>query len=133
MILDTGVLIGVLNPLDVHHSVATDTLHNARRSGDSIVLPTLVIAELLVGAYRLGPDSVRIAEDFTDSVADRVIDIGLRIARTAARLRAVHPKLRMPDALVIATGLVEVVTRIVTTDAAWAGVDARVELLVAAP
>jgi hypothetical protein len=47
----------------------------------------------------------------------------------AAELRAQHRSLRLPDALVIATGIVDDASVILTGDARWDGIDKRVELL----
>jgi len=57
----------------------------------------------------------------------RVIDDD--VAMAAAQLRAQHRSLRLPDALVIATGIVDDASVILTGDARWDGIDERVQLL----
>ena len=48
-----------------------------------------------------------------------VVPITDRIAEGAAQLRARHPKLRLPDALVVATGSALGAETVLTGDAAW--------------
>jgi len=44
----------------------------------------------------------------------------LEVARAAARLRAQHgSRMRLPDALVVATAIVHRADRVITTDARW--------------
>jgi predicted nucleic acid-binding protein len=57
---------------------------------------------------------------------ERVVD--RLVAVEAARLRARHPSLRVPDAVVVATGVVDDAV-ILTFDRRLAGVDPRGQLL----
>jgi len=45
------------------------------------------------------------------------------IARKAARLRAIHKSLKLPDALVVATAIHCEAQRLVTTDRKWPDID----------
>lgn len=47
----------------------------------------------------------------------------------AARLRARFPVIRLPDALVLATGMVDDCAVILTADKRWGPVDPRVQVL----
>ena len=60
------------------------------------------------------------ADAFFDS--QTIVPIGREEAREAARLRGLHrPWLRMPDAIVLATGLLRAAS-VLTGDARWAKV-----------
>jgi predicted nucleic acid-binding protein len=48
-----------------------------------------------------------------------IVGLDAEIATAAARLRARHRSLRLPDALVIATASVRRADRLVTTDRRW--------------
>lgn len=60
------------------------------------------------------------------SLLIRVAPIGEAIAERAARLRASHPMLRLPDALVIATGVELGADVILTGDRRWQRVHKRI-------
>lgn len=103
--LDTSILIGFLQADDLHHPSARAALADAHRRRDRFVLPAVVLAEVLVGAYRhdTAPDLRRRIVELFGPV--RVVDES--VAVRAAELRGRHGALRLPDALVIATGLVD--------------------------
>ncbi|MGH3545599.1 MAG: type II toxin-antitoxin system VapC family toxin [Mycobacteriales bacterium] len=127
VVLDASVLIGALDPSDTHHTAAAHTLYGYRQQGFSV--PASALAESLVATARDAPDSLLALRDRTTRLfgPTRVIDDD--VAMAAARLRAEHKSLRLPDALVIATGIVDDASVILTGDARWDGVDERVELL----
>lgn len=128
VVLDTSVLLGLLDPKDPHHESVTGAL-SGLDAADQVLVPTTSIAELLVGAMRAGPSAVTVVEAFIDDVADRVVDIDRPIAREAARLRARHRSLRLPDALVVAAGIVVDAEQVLTADRAWSKVDRRVRVV----
>jgi predicted nucleic acid-binding protein len=129
VIVDSSVLLGVLDAKDAHHVAATQALRECRIRGDRVVVPIIAFTEILVGASRLGEVAVRTTESFVDTVADEVSVVDREVGRRAAALRARHRSLRLPDALVLATAQTEVADRILTADHAWARYDARVELI----
>ena len=128
VVLDTSVLFGLLDDRDPHHAAATRALTNLP-STEKVIIPTSVVSELLVGAMRRGPAAVRTTEAFVDDVADVVHVIDLAVAREAARLRATHRSLRLPDALVLGCAVVVSAERVLTADKRWAAVDPRVEVI----
>lgn len=123
------MLLGVLDPQDAHHASSIRALRSARSGGRQIVLPATALAEVLVGASRLGPEAVRRTEAFVDSVVDHVQPIDRDVARVAAGLRAGHRSLRLPDALVLAVGRVVEASSTLTADARWRTVDRRVQVV----
>lgn len=129
IVVDTSVLLAVLDPRDAHHARAVDALRRARAGGERIVLPASALAEVLVGASRIGAAAVRTTEAFVDSVIDTVHDIDHRVARSAAAYRARYASLRLPDALVIAVGAAIDADAILTADKKWSRTDRRVRVI----
>lgn len=118
-VFDTGVLIGFLNSSDAHHARAIGVVAALRSSGDQGVIPASVYAELLVQPFRRGTSEVKLVDDALDALVIRIEPITRAVAKSAAELRATHPSLRLPDALVVATARTLRATRLITTDARW--------------
>lgn len=129
VVVDASVVLGLLDPRDAHHAAATRAVRTSRSRGDNLVLPASALAEVLVGASRMGPGAVRKTEAFVDAIVDAVHDIDRAVAREAAGLRARHESLRLPDALVLAAGRVMNAVQILTADQRWSDVDKRVQLI----
>ena len=129
VVVDASVVLGVLDPRDIHHSESLRSLRSARARGRQINLPASAFAEVLVGASRLGAEAIRTTEAFVDSVVDIVHPIDRDVARAAAALRASHKSLRLPDALVLAVGRVTDASSILTADARWRRVEKRVQVI----
>ncbi|WP_422935400.1 type II toxin-antitoxin system VapC family toxin [Sinomonas sp. P47F7] len=99
IVLDAGILIGLLSPTDAHHTAALNLL---APSSEPFVVHTLTLAEVLVGPAKSGREG---------AVRDDLADIGLETASLGpnealllARTRANHA-LKMPDACVLATAI----------------------------
>ena len=93
-----------------------------------MVIPASVLAEVLVGAARQGPAVRDEAERRLLDAVDRLHPIDRDVAVHAADVRASHRTVRLPDALVIATGRA-LDARVLTGDKRWAPVDPRVEVV----
>jgi predicted nucleic acid-binding protein len=129
-VLDAGVVIAALDASDAHHAAAVAALREARGRGDRLVVPASAYAEALVGPSRDGPDKVAIVDAFLDGLPAVVEPASREIARCAAALRAARGRrLRLPDALVLATGSVLGADLVVTTDAGWPGTHLAVKVL----
>lgn len=126
LVLDASVVIGFLNAQDAHHGAAVSAF--AANRSEQLVLPASVYAEVLVGPYRHGASAVEKVEKFVAGMAMRIEPISAEIARQAASLRARHRGLKLPDALVIATGEA-IDARILTADGSWPGISRRAELI----
>jgi len=124
--LDASVVIGFLLSDDAHHDVARAEVSAARVRGDTFVLPASVLSESMVGGYRNGtaPDLRRRIVGLFGPV--RPLDE--EIALTAAEVRAEHRSLRLPDALVIATAVVDEAV-VLTCDKRLGSVGPRVQVL----
>jgi predicted nucleic acid-binding protein len=129
VVLDTSILLGVLDPQDALHQVAKSAVREHRRAGRTFAIPTSVLAEALAGAYRQDESVARRVESAIDILVTTVHPLDRDVSRAAATLRASVPALRLPDAIVLATARVLDATAVLTGDKRWVGVDRRVELL----
>ena len=130
IVVDAGVLIAILDASDAHHSAARDAVRSALSSGATLVLPASAYAEVLVAPLRRGEDSSAIVDSLIDTLPAAVQPITRPIARAAARLRAQHgPRLRLPDALVVATALDLAAERLMTTDRRWPNVSVVIDAI----
>jgi predicted nucleic acid-binding protein len=128
VVLDSSVLLGFLDTTDRHHGAARRVITDAVTAGDTVVLPASVLAEVLVGAARQGADVRDEAERRLLDAVDRLQPVDRDVAVHAADVRAQHRTVRLPDALVIATGRA-LDARVLTADKRWAAVDGRVRVV----
>ena len=118
-LLDAGVVIGYLNSADARHGPATEALGDAIAANQSLAMPASVLAEVLVGPSRSGIAAVEVVRTMIATLPFAVVPLGDEIAVAAAGLRARHPSLKLPDALVIATAEEEGADKLLTTDRRW--------------
>lgn len=117
--LDAGVLIGFLDANDVHHPAAREVITEAVGGADRLAMAASALAECLVAPARRGDDAVRLIHDLLQRLPVEIVPLDVDTATTAARLRARHRSLRLPDALVIATAAEHGADRLITTDRGW--------------
>jgi predicted nucleic acid-binding protein len=101
LILDASVLIGLLDTSDPHHAIAVDDVEAADHAGHSLQTPASAYSETLVAFARA--DRVPEARESVAGMGITITPLSAAIAERAAALRAAHPRLRLPDALVLAT------------------------------
>lgn len=119
-VLDAGVVIAVIEQSDMHHDAAHRAVGAALKAGQRLVLPAAAYAEVLVRPSQAGDDAVNTVNEFIDALPAAVEPITRPIAAEAARLRARHGRrLRLPDALVVATARSIGASQILTTDGGW--------------
>jgi predicted nucleic acid-binding protein len=118
-VLDSGVIIGVLASDDAHHHESKDALLELLRKGTTLVVPASVYAEVLVDPFRSGSKAVTELDSYILALPAVVEPVSADIAKTAARLRAIHKHLLLPDALVVATGMAVQADEVLTTDRRW--------------
>lgn len=129
-VLDAGVLIAALDAADAHHQPARQALAVLRDRGDRLLVPASAYAEVLVAPLRQSRAKGDAVDEFVDALPASVEPATRQITRKAAELRARHgTRVRLPDALVVATAIVLGAARVVTTDARWPDVGMRVELV----
>ena len=115
IVLDASVLIALLDPADAHHGAAAAAL--TQHAHDDLKVPASAYSESLVVPARRG--QMRTAKRAIAALLLDIVPITDRIAEEAAELRARHPKLRLPDALVVATGSALGAHLVLTGDAGW--------------
>jgi predicted nucleic acid-binding protein len=101
LILDASVLIGLLDASDPHHATAVDDVEAADHASHSLQTPASAYSETLVAFARA--QRMPEARDSVAGMGITVSPLTARIAERAATLRAEHHRLRLPDALVLAT------------------------------
>ena len=77
-----------------------------------------MLAEILVRPCAAGGEAVRDIERFLAALSAHVHPLDVPVAHAAARLRATHRSVRLPDALVLGTAAVLSAT-VLTTDLRW--------------
>jgi predicted nucleic acid-binding protein len=118
-VIDAGVLIGFLDESDVHHDASTRELESARRRGE-IAIPASALAESMVAPARNGDSSLEAVREFIERLPVGVAKLDAEIAIIAAQIRARHgQRLKLPDALVVATAINLEANVLVTTDRGW--------------
>ena len=131
VVLDACVILGLLDQGDVHHKAAAALVTEYTEAGARFDLPATVLAEVLVSEARRSQPAVDRRHTHLVTMFGPVREIDEKIAVQAAHLRAKHRSLRLPDALVIATGIVDEADVILTADKRWAEIDPRIEVLTA--
>lgn len=99
--LDASVLIALLDSADVHHVQAVNEVDTADQHGLELVAPASAYSEALVAFAREG--RVQDAREAIASMGISVVPLDIGTAEHAADLRARHERLRLPDAMVLAT------------------------------
>ncbi len=117
--LDAGVMIGFLDGEDAHHDAARNVLGDAVLAGDRLAMAASALAECLVGPARRGESAISTVRGLVERLPIAIIDLDTEIATNAARLRARHRALRLPDVLVIAAAIADNADQLVTTDHGW--------------
>jgi predicted nucleic acid-binding protein len=118
-LLDTSIVIAALNRHDALHRAASRAVR-AERARHALAISAITCAEILVGPLRAGPDAVAVVERF--AAQTRILDVSPSVARLAAELRATRG-LRLPGAVIVATGLCHQADCILTGDARWKGIE----------
>ena len=119
-VIDAGVLIGFLDNGDLHHDAAVREFESARHRGDEIVIPASALAESMVAPARKGEAALEAFREFVERFPLGVAKLDAEVAIIAAQIRALHgSRLKLPDALVVATAINLEVEVLVTTDRGW--------------
>jgi predicted nucleic acid-binding protein len=95
----------------------------------SIIVSAITEAELLVKPERDGNEAAQ--ERIADLLSENgiyVIGVDRRIARRAAAIRA-HARLKLPDAIIVATGLETDCEAIVGNDGQWSKKDVDIPFI----
>ena len=119
-LFDAGALIGFLDSADTHHQKSRNAFESAQERGDRLSIPASALAEALVNPARQGSPATEQVLAFVAALPLDVAPLDVETAITAADLRARHgPRLKLPDALVVATSMTLGADVLVTTDRGW--------------
>jgi len=122
IVLDASVAIAALSIDDAHHQLAVRALGAV---GDAdLVLAATSRAEILVGPSAAGGAALVSAREFVDGC--ETVPVTAAIADDAARLRAEHRALSLPDAIALTVATLIDADAVWTYDRRWQGVDPRV-------
>jgi predicted nucleic acid-binding protein len=103
LILDASVLAGLLDAADAHHDASVDDVEAADQAGTQLLTPASAYSEALVSFARAG--RMADAREALAAMGISVEPLTAAIAELAAELRAGHERLRLPDAIVLATAV----------------------------
>lgn len=104
-VIDSAPIIYVLEDHPVLASRFVPVFERAEAGHYELVITTVTLVEVLTGPLRAGDESM--ADDYREvltSPAWRVVDLNPEIAHRAARIRA-RTRLRLPDAVQVATAV----------------------------
>lgn len=101
LILDASVLSGLLDTADAHHAQAIRDTEAADRTARSLLVPASAYSEALVAFARAS--RIDDAREAIAAMGFAVVPLTAPIAERAAELRAHHERLRLPDAIVLAS------------------------------
>lgn len=125
IVLDASILIALLDPADALHPASRQAFE--RSAADDLSIPASALAETLVGPSRFG--RLAEAQSRIQSLDIAVTPIDEAVAVHAAELRGRHPKLRLPDTLVIAVGEAHSADAVLTGDRRWSAYSNRVVVI----
>ena len=117
VIIDTNVFLNVINREEPHFSPSKELLDLVDAGKVKAVVSVITIAELSTGFYLMGDERgrrefllhVMSSEDY------KVAPVDVGVADSAGRIRA-ETGLRLPDSIIVSSGLKERVDLIVTYD-----------------
>jgi predicted nucleic acid-binding protein len=117
VLIDTSVLIAYFDQEDQTNAVAALLIDDFVRTGrNAAVVSPVTAMEVLVRPLRAAPGDVLHVHDFLRNWPNfALVSIDSHVAQEAATIRATH-KLAVPDALIVATGIVAQIGHLVTND-----------------
>lgn len=131
ILLDSTVIVGVLDADDALHDVSVARVRELLRS-EQLAASVISYAEVMTGAV-LGHHSTTAVGSFFDGLIRDLLAVDRAVAGRAAAIRGGRKSLPMPDALILATAdLNEEIDLVLCADADWPkvrGLSCRVELL----
>jgi PIN domain nuclease of toxin-antitoxin system len=121
--------LAILDPEDALHAAAVRAVRQIRDDAIQFVLPATAFAEVLVGVARQGASELADRRRQVIAAFGGPHPIDDPIAVAAARLRAKHRSLRLPDALILAVGEVLAAQSVLTGDKKWRGIQPNVKVV----
>lgn len=140
-LLDSSAYIGYLDVADVLHPHAVEVVEEVLRGGVPLAISAVTWAEVLNGMYR-GHHDEKLVRGFVADLNVAIVAVDAEVAEQAAMLQAQYtntarqrdrPRLRTPDALILATAVLYAdIDTVVCGDGQWLrvpGVDVDFRLL----
>ena len=121
VLLDTSALIAFHNPLERAHPLAKHLLRRVESDDDPLhgYYSVLSASELLIRPIRSGVENLALMHAFLTTFPHlTVLPMDLTVAVEAATIRAATG-IRLPDAVVIASGLLAGCEAIISNDEQW--------------
>ncbi|MBI4320382.1 MAG: PIN domain-containing protein, partial [Chloroflexi bacterium] len=119
--LDSSALLAYLNRTETAHPLAKHLMRRIEDNGDPLHGHFSVVSasELLVRPYRVSTADFTFMHKFLTSFPNlTALPIDLAVASSAAIVRAIT-NLRLPDAIIVASGLMSNCEVIISNDEAW--------------
>lgn len=116
-IIDTNIFLNVKNLEEPYYEYSKNVLDAVDNAKIHAVVSVITIAEMCVEYYSTG-DSIgrqELIQYLLSSENFSIVEIDAKLADTAARIR-VETGLRLPDAIIVASGLAKEATIIITHD-----------------
>ena len=116
-VLDTNIFLIVKNKEEPHYEFSKQVLDAVDNGRMQAIISVVSVAELCVGYYLAGDEKGKqeLIAHLVSSKAFSVVEIDLGLADVAAKIRA-ETGLRLPDAIIVASGLAKGAAYIVTHD-----------------
>ncbi len=121
ILLDTSTLIAFHSTTEAVHPLARHVLGRIEDDSDPLTgyFSVVSAAELLVQPYRQGTPELTLMHTFLSGFPNLIIlPMDLVVATQAATIRAIS-SIRMPDAIIIASGILAGCEVIVSNDEQW--------------
>ncbi len=116
-VIDTNVFLNVKNREEPYYASSRNLLDSIDDGHNKALISTIVLAEICAGYYLTR--EIREKEEFLLHILSsqnyRVVDVSVRIADEPALIRS-ETGLKLPDAIVVATGTIGKAQYVVTND-----------------
>jgi predicted nucleic acid-binding protein len=129
LLLDTNAFIHFLDGEEPYYSVLAPLFRRVQAGSLSVIASSITEAELLVRPERDGNEAAKERiEDLLSENGIYVVGVDRKIARRAAVIRA-QARLKLPDAIIVATALETDCEAIVGNDGKWAKKDIEIPFI----
>ena len=117
VVLDTNILLDAKNTNEPHSAYSLQILDAIEDGSIHAILSIISIAELCTGYYSQGDKKGKeeLLAHLVSTKGFLIVDLDLDIANAAAKIRA-DTGLRLPDCIIIATGLAKNAQYVITHD-----------------
>ncbi len=117
IVVDANIFLNVKNKEEPFFSYSERVLDSVDEGRNRVILSTLIVAEICCGYYLTGEikNKDELILHVSSSQYYRVIDVNTTIADRAAYVRSMTG-MKLPDAIIVATGIIGKAKCIITND-----------------